>query len=99
MQEDLLRSAHLVAAVRPLQLRCRRQAAAKGPAPHCLDSERLPDESTVRRWRWRRLISLLIWLATLGWRSATADIFNAPTILAWDFPAAGRILRLEANSP
>ena len=78
---------------------CRRQAAANGSTPPCLDAERLPDDSTVRRWRWRRLISLLIWLATLGWRSAIEDIFNPPTILAWDFPAAGRILRLEANFP
>jgi hypothetical protein len=26
-------------------------------------------------------------------------LFTAPTILAWDCAAAGRILRLEANSP
>jgi hypothetical protein len=28
-----------------------------------------------------------------------ANFFGTPTILAWDFPAASRILRLEANSP
>jgi hypothetical protein len=32
--------------------------------------------------------------AVLGW-----NLFGAPTILAWDLPAACRILRLEANSP
>ena len=29
------------------------------------------------------------------WRT----VLRSPTILAWDWPAAGRILRLEANSP
>ena len=81
---------------------CRRQAddaAADGNlTPNCRDAHRLPDDSTLRRWAWRRLISLWIWTATL--LPAVAPSFlGTPTILAWDFPAAGRILRLEANSP
>jgi transposase-like protein len=81
---------------------CRRQACdavANGkPAPHCRDSTRLPDDSTLRRWAWRRFISVLCGLVMSVW-PVQANFFRAPTILAWDFPAASRILRLEANSP
>jgi hypothetical protein len=81
---------------------CRRQACeaiAEGSlAPHCLDSTRLPDDSTVRRWAWCRFLSRLIWLVVFQHREAP-NFFRTPTILAWDFPAARRILRLEANSP
>jgi transposase-like protein len=81
---------------------CRRQvcdAVANGkPAPHCRDSMRLPDDSTVRRWSWCKFISMLCGLVMSRW-PVRANFFSAPTILAWDFPAASRILRLEANSP
>jgi Domain of unknown function (DUF6431) len=86
---------------------CCRQAASEWgesggweqSAPHCKDPCRLPDPSTLRRWACRKLISLWFWVKTGLGALASPDFFNAPTILAWDFPAAGRILRLEANSP
>lgn len=63
-------------------------------APYCKDPTRLPDSATLRRWACRKLISLWIWIKTgLG-----TSLFDGPTILAWDYPAAGRILHLEANS-
>lgn len=79
--------------------RCRQQAGEQGgPQLHCLDTTRLPDESTLRRWAWRRFFSLLTWLHV--WSQLTPARFsNAPTILAWDFPAAARMLGLEADSP
>ena len=51
-------------------LHCRQQCceriAAGDPveqaAPHCKDSTRLPDASTVRRWAQRRLISIWFWI-------------------------------------
>lgn len=88
--------------------RCREQAweaAALGSAweqsaPQTKDPHRMPDPATLRRWAWRRLLSLYSCLKTLGfcsprWRS----FLRTPTILAWDWPAAGRTLHLEANSP
>ena len=89
--------------------RCREQAweatanngsAWEQSAPQTKDPNRLPDPATLRRWAWRRLLSLYGSLATLGfcwphWRS----FLRAPTILAWDWPAAGRTLQWEANSP
>jgi transposase-like protein len=81
---------------------CRQRACdavAKGnPAPHCRDSTRLPDDSTLRHWCWRKFFSVLFGLVMSLW-PVRANLFRAPTILAWDFPAANRILRLEANSP
>jgi hypothetical protein len=82
---------------------CRQQASeANGDsgsweqsAPHCKDPNRLPDASTLRRWACRRLISLWFWMKT----EIGVSLFDGPTILAWDCAAAGRILRLEANSP
>jgi hypothetical protein len=71
-------------------------------APHCKDPARLPDPSTLRRWAWRRLISLCcgakawMWAPTV-WRFV--QFWQAPTILAWDWAAAGRMLLLEASSP
>ena len=69
-------------------------------APQTKDPHRLPDPATLRRWAWLRLLSLYGSLKTLGfcsphWRS----LLRAPTILAWDWPAVGRTLHLEANSP
>jgi len=59
----------------------------------------LPDPTTVRRWAWRRLISLCqslkFWMGT----PVGQDFLLAPTILAWDWVAAGRILLLAASSP
>jgi len=81
---------------------CRRKACdavANGkPAPHCRDSARLPDDSTLRRWAWRKFVSVPCRLV-MSVRPVRANFFSAPTILAWDFPAMSRILRLEANSP
>jgi hypothetical protein len=80
---------------------CRQQAWGAtmegNPAPHCWDATRLPDDSTTQRWAWRKFVSFWTWI-TRPCRAA-ADFFDAPTILAWDLAAAGRILRLEANSP
>jgi hypothetical protein len=89
-------------------LRCRQQAwdavcsdreTWEQAAPLCKDPTRLPDPSTLRRWAWRRMISL--------WSEAKAcfsglnvgKFLRAPTILAWDWPAASRSLLLETNSP
>jgi hypothetical protein len=51
-------------------LHCRQQScewivagdSAEQAAPHCKDSTRLPDPSTVRRWAQRRLISMWCWI-------------------------------------
>jgi hypothetical protein len=51
-------------------------------APHCRDPDRLADTSTIRRWFWRRIESLRFF----AW---------APTLLAWDWRAVGRILIAE----
>ena len=55
-------------------------------APHCHDPDRLADPSTVRCWVWRRIQSLRF----LAW---------APTMFAWDWRAASRILLAEPFSP
>jgi len=66
-------------------------------APQTKDPQRLPDPATLRRWAWRRLLSLYGSLKTIGFR--WPSFLSAPTILAWDWSAAGRTLHLEANSP
>lgn len=71
------------------QQACRQLAAglpAERAAPDCRDPDRLAEPSTVRRWVWRRIQSLRF----LAW---------APTLLAWDWHAAGRILFAEPFSP
>lgn len=78
----------------PYSLAARQQAlaalaqgsSAEQAAPDCRDPDRLADASTVRRWFWRRIESLrfLLW---------------APTLLAWDWRAASRILFAEPTSP
>ena len=69
---------------------CRQQAwdaVARGkPSPHCRDSTRLPDDSTLRRWAWCKFISVLCGLIMSRW-PVRAYFFSTPTILAWDFPA------------
>jgi len=85
-------------------LHCRQQAcehitagdAVEQATPHCKNSARLPDPSTVRRWVQRRLVSLWCWFK-LGFRDR--HFLQTPTILAWDFSAVCHILRIEASSP
>jgi hypothetical protein len=55
-------------------------------APQCRDPDRIADPSTVRRWFWRRIESLHFFAAR-------------PTLFAWDWRAAGRILLTEPISP
>ena len=43
--------------------------------------------ATLRRWFWRRMESL------------SFVLFRAPTLLAWDWRAASRILISEPNPP
>ena len=81
-------------------LSARQQAArlageASRPVEQCIpdsaDPDRSADSSTVRRWLQRRLQSLS--RIPLGqWTHAS------PTLFAWDWKAAGRMLIPEANS-
>jgi len=64
------------------------------------DPSRLPDPATLRRWAFRRTLSLccslkVFWLWWSGWRT----FWRAPTSLAWDWIALRRNLHLEASSP
>jgi hypothetical protein len=85
-------------------LRCRQQAcesiaagnSVEQAAPHCKDSSRSPDPSTLRRWAHQRLLSLLCW-AKAG--AISKRLLRTPTILAWDLSAVCRILPIEARSP
>ena len=80
-------------------LPARQQAAQRASEPHrpveeCIpdsaDPNRSADPSTVRRWFQRRLESL--WLSIHGrWT-------QPPTLLAWDWKAASRILIPETSS-
>jgi hypothetical protein len=79
---------------------CQHGGSWEQSAPHTKDPARLPDPSTLRRWACRRLVSL--WQggkARWIWELAAQKFLQAPTILAWDWSAARRILRLEANAP
>ena len=90
-------------------LRCRQQAwdsTCRGgarweqSAPQIKDANRLPDPVTLRRWAFRRLLSLFCgWKTFWSFLPGGTGFFRAPTILAWDWAAAGRTLLLEANSP
>ncbi len=62
-------------------------------APDCLNPDRIAAPATLRRWFWRRIESL-VFLQSLGFM-----LFRVPTILAWDWRAAFRILIPEPNSP
>ena len=55
-------------------------------APDCRELDRIADASTIRRWFWRRIESLRFpaWM---------------PTLLAWNWCAARRILIAEPISP
>jgi hypothetical protein len=85
-------------------LRCRQQAceciaagaSVEQAAPHCKDPSRSPDPCTLRRWTWRRFLSVCCWVTTgaLG-----VHFLRAPTILAWDLGALCRILPIEVRSP
>ena len=59
--------------------------------PQIKDANRFPDVATLRRWTWRRLLSLRS-------ISVLSCLFCVPTILAWDWGAAARNLLLEADS-
>ena len=61
--------------------------------PDCLDSSRVADPATVRRWSSRRKESLRRWLAQ------GSLLIQSHTILAWDFFAAARILVSESPPP
>jgi hypothetical protein len=54
-------------------------------APDCRDPDRVADPSTIRRWFRRRIESL--------------RFFFSPTILAWDWRVAARILIVEPSPP
>ena len=83
---------------------CRKQAceriaggySVEQAPPHCKDPARLPDPSTLRRWAYRRLLSVGFWVKT---RAAGDGFLRTPTILAWDVSAVLRILSIEARSP
>ena len=60
--------------------------AVEQAAPHCRDPDRIADPSTVRRWFWRRIESLRFFAAL-------------PTVFAWDWRVASRILLPEVISP
>ena len=85
-------------------LHCRHQACEQVAAgesveqavPHCKDSTRLPDPSTVRRWVQRRLFSLWGWIK-IGVQ--VRHFLRTPTIAAWDLVALCRTLPIEASSP
>ena len=90
-------------------LRCREQAweskcnsggGWEQSAPQTKDPDRLPDPATLRRWALRRLLSLCCSVKAFSpcW-PGLRTFLRAPTILAWDWPAAGRNLLREAISP
>jgi len=88
----------------PFSLRCRELACERiaagetveQSAPHCHDPSRSPDPSTLRRWAFRRLLSVAVWL-TVG--MIVEPFLRSPTILAWDLAELRRILPIEARSP
>jgi hypothetical protein len=67
-----------------------RACSVEQAAPHCRDPDRLADFSTIRRWLRRRIESL---------QRLLPSAVEAPTLLAWDWRAASRILMAEPNSP
>jgi hypothetical protein len=74
-------------------------ALAKGlpveqAACDCRDPDRTADPSTIRRWACRRIESLWV-CAAARWTA----LLCAPTLFAWDFRAAARILTVESVPP
>ncbi len=63
-------------------------------APVLADPDRTPDAATLRRWFERRVDSLRCWLRLLR---PLRMWLTPPTIVAWDWPAALRILIPESN--
>lgn len=57
-------------------------ASLEQAAPECRDPDRIATASTVARWCWRRIESLRFLLS--------------PTLFAWDWRAAARMLIVEA---
>jgi hypothetical protein len=88
----------------PFTLRCRQRAcesiaagaSVERAAPHCKDPSRSPDPSTLRRWAWRRLLSVCCRVTA---EAIGQHFFQTPTIVAWDLSAICRILPLEVRSP
>ena len=89
-------------------LRCRQEAWAavctngagwEQAAPDCKDPARLPDPSTLRRWARCRIVSLYCGAKARLLGLKVGKFLQTPTILAWDWLAVSRNLRLEANSP
>jgi hypothetical protein len=62
-------------------------------APQCRDADRVADSATLRRWAWRRIESLRLWMA------APWTLFRLPTLVAWDWRAALRNLAVEPFPP
>jgi hypothetical protein len=78
----------------PYSLCARRQAlhqialgcSTEQAAPDCRDPDRVADPATIRRWFWRHMESLRFWAWT-------------PTLFAWDWRGASRILIAEPSPP
>jgi hypothetical protein len=68
-------------------------------SPATREPDRLVDPSTMRRWRRRRAVSWLACTLTLQTLGGVVAKLLAPTMLAWDWPAAARILFPEAKPP
>ena len=80
----------LLARQQAAQLASEPQRTVEECIPDSADRDRFADPSTVRRWFHRRLESL--WLSFIGkWA-------QPPTLFAWDWKAARRILIPETNS-
>ena len=62
-------------------------------APQCRDPDSVADSATIRRWAWRRIESLRLWMA------APWTLFRLPTLVAWDWRATLRTLVVEPFSP
>lgn len=83
-------------------LHARRQALSRveqgvrleAATPLVRDPDRMADAATLRRWCRRRIESVVLcaaWLRQWPWR------IRPPTILAWDWQAAARMLLMEAS--
>ena len=66
----------------------------EGAAPTLADPDRSPDATTLRRWFERRLSSLCCWVRSCR---KMRLFFRPPTILAWDWRVAARILIPESS--